>query len=114
MLAMPVFRIYRMKDSHFQQFRWAPHTAGAAEVKLRDYEPAGEVEAPSVYAAWSALRERGEAPRVGDVLESESGELRICKYVGFEEAHWFVPEAKVSPEAASSSPEPAGGNAPVS
>jgi hypothetical protein len=106
MLAVPLFRIYRMKDSHFQQFRWAPHTAGAAEVKRRDYEPAGEVEAPSVYAAWSELRRRGEAARIGDLLESDNGELRICKYVGFEEAHWLVPEARANPEAA-------GGSAPA-
>ncbi len=113
MFGMPVFNIYRMKDSHYQQFKWAPHTAGAAEVKRKDYEPAGTVEAPSVYAAWSELRERGESPRVGDLLESENGELRICKYVGFEEAHWFVPEAKPVPEASTAVVDPAGGNAPA-
>jgi hypothetical protein len=113
MLAMPVFKIYRMKDSHYQQFRWAPHTVGAAEVRRRDYEPAGEVEAPSVYAAWSELRGRGEAPRVGDLLESDSGDLRICKYVGLEEAHWLVPEAKPNPEGAGSNREAAGQNTPA-
>lgn len=114
---MPVFKIYRMKDSHFQQFRWAPHTAGAAQVKLRDYEPAGQVEAPSVYAAWSELREKGDALRVGDLLESGDGDLRICKYVGFEEAHWFVPEIKPSSEGASPGAVPnreaAGENTPT-
>jgi hypothetical protein len=29
---------------------------------------------------------------VGDLLETETGDLRICKYVGFEPAKWFVPE----------------------
>ena len=28
-VAMPAFRIYRIKESPFQHFRWAPHTAGA-------------------------------------------------------------------------------------
>ncbi len=25
---MPVYQIHRLKDSHRQQFRWAPHTPG--------------------------------------------------------------------------------------
>lgn len=117
MLAMPAFKIYRIKDSHYQQFRWAPHTAGAAQVKLRDYVLAGQVEAPSVYAAWSELRDQGDALRVGDLLESVDGGLRICKYVGFEEAHWFVPETKPSSEGASPGTVPmleaAGENTPT-
>ena len=48
----------------------------------------------SPYAAFFASRETGEALQVGDVLETESGDLRIFKYVGFEEARWFVPETK--------------------
>ena len=43
--AMPLYRIYRMKDSPRQQFRWAPHVAGCASVKPRDYEQRGQVEA---------------------------------------------------------------------
>jgi hypothetical protein len=34
---------------------------------------------------------------VGDVLEDESGVLRICKYTGFEEAHWVMPEPPAAP-----------------
>jgi hypothetical protein len=98
---MPSFKIHRIKDSHYQQFRWASHTSGAAQVKPRDYEIAGEVEAESPYAAWALLRDRGEALRVGDLLESDGGGLRICKYVGLEEAHWVVPEPKPAPEASS-------------
>ncbi|HWE49469.1 MAG TPA: hypothetical protein VG273_06755, partial [Bryobacteraceae bacterium] len=64
---------------------------GAANVKLKDYEPSGEVESENEYAAWAILR-NSEAPlQVGDLLETSGGELRICKYVGFEEARWFVP-----------------------
>ena len=50
------------------------------------------VEAASPYAVWLNLRESEQPLDVGDVLEMESGELRIYKYIGFEEARWFVPE----------------------
>ncbi len=91
---MPLFRIYRMKDSPRQQFRWAPHVSGSASLKPRDYEQLGEVEALHEYDAWRLLREAGEPLSVGDLLESESGQLRICKYVGFEPAQWVLPEPK--------------------
>jgi len=94
---MAKYRIYRMKDTPRQQFRWAPHVSGAAGVKARDYEPAGEIEAASEYAAWSMLRVSEHPLGVGDLLEGEDGALRICKYVGFESANWIVPEAKAAP-----------------
>ena len=34
-----------MKDSPRQHFRQAPHVSGAANVKRRDYEEAGQIEA---------------------------------------------------------------------
>lgn len=101
---MPVFRIHRIRDHAFQQFRWAAHTAGTAAVKAKDYEPAGEVEADSAYAAWTALLGSETPLRVGDVLESPGGDLRIFKYIGFEEAHWFIPEPR---------PDAAAGTAPA-
>jgi hypothetical protein len=92
---MPVFRIHRMKDTPRQQFRWAPHVSGAANVKQKDYELSAEVEAENEYAAWALMR-GSEAPlQVGDILELPAGQLRICKYVGFEEARWFMPETPV-------------------
>ena len=103
---MPLFRIYRMKDSPRQQFRWAPHVSGCASLKPKDYEQRGEVEALHEYDAWRLLRESGEALEVGDLLESESA-LRICKYVGFEPAQWILPEPKL-PDAPPPEPEPAG------
>jgi hypothetical protein len=96
MEAMPVFKVFRLKESQYQQFRWAPHTAGAADVKPKDYESDGEIESPTAYTAWNALKESGSPLRVGDLLQSESGDLRICKYVGLEEAHWVLPEAKLA------------------
>jgi hypothetical protein len=91
---MPSYRIHRLKDSVHQQFRFAPHVSGAAVIKERDYEPSTAIDAPTPYAAFFAQRDMGSALLVGDVLETETGELRIFKYVGFEEARWFVPEPK--------------------
>jgi hypothetical protein len=100
---MPLFRIHRMKEAPRQQFKWAPHVSGCAPVKPKDYEQRGEVEALHDYDAWRLLRESGEALAVGDLLEAEDGQLRICKYVGFEPAQWVIPEPKHHGE-----PEPAG------
>ncbi len=94
-----------MKDSPRQQFRAAPHVSGSASAKPKDYEPRGEVEALHEYDAWRILRDSGQPLEVGDLLES-NGQLRICKYVGFEPAQWVIPEPRPHPE-----PEPATPNA---
>ncbi len=91
---MPNYRIHRMKDSPRQQFRFAPHVSGVAHVKPRDYQEGGYIEASNEYEAWRQLRDSEQPLAIGDVLETESGELRICKYVGFEAAQWVVPEIK--------------------
>ncbi len=97
---MPSYRIHRLKHHLRQAFRSAPHVSGAALIKPRDYELADSVEASSPYAAFLAMRESGRPLEVGDVLEDEQGALRICKFVGFEEAQFVLPEAKpsVAPE----------------
>ena len=82
-----------MKDAPRQQFRNAAHVSGAALAKPKDYEAAAEIDADNEYAAWALLRSTEQPLNVGDLLESAEGRLRICKYVGFEEARWFVPEA---------------------
>jgi len=89
---MPVYQIHRLKEAPRQQFRWAPHTSGVTIVKPKDYEPGPAEEADGPYALWLALRDGQDALQVGDVLETQSGELCILKYIGFEEARWFVPE----------------------
>jgi hypothetical protein len=96
---MPAYQIHRLKETQRQQFRWAPHTPGVTIVKLKDYEPAEVVEAASPYALWLALRESERALAVGDLIEvvgdasnQANAELRILKYIGFEEARWYVPE----------------------
>jgi len=80
-----------MKEGPRQHFRLAPHVAGAANVKRKDYEECGQVEAPNEYAAWEQLRPSRQPLDVGDLLETDSGELRICKYIGFEPAAWVLP-----------------------
>ena len=77
-------------------------------MKPKDYEPANNVEAESEYAAWALLRQAERPLSVGDLLETPEGELRICKYVGFDSARWFVPEpAPVAGPQAESAPQEA-------
>ena len=48
------------------------------------------------------LRDSGDTLAVGDLLETEDGQLRICKYVGFEPAQWIIvePRHQAEPESA--------------
>jgi hypothetical protein len=94
---MPSFHIHRLKDHLRQPFRSAPHVSGRAMVKPRDYEPDETVDAASPYAAFFALRDSARPLEVGDLLADENGNLRICKFVGFEEAYWVQPELKADP-----------------
>ena len=91
---MPSYRIHRLRDHLRQQFRFAPHMSGTATLKAKDYAPGDTIEASSPYAAFFQMKEAGTPLEVGDLLESESGSLRVCKYVGFEEAQWMVAEDK--------------------
>lgn len=90
-----------MKEAARQHFRWAPHVSGAANVKRKEYEEAGQIQAPNEYAAWEQLRASEGPLEVGDLLETGGGELRICKYIGFEAAAWVLPPAEPAPAAAS-------------
>lgn len=100
---MPRYRIHRMKDAPRENFRWAPHTGGAAVLKARDYDAVEEIEAGNPYELWKTMAERGHSLHPGDVLErldlensstENSGQLQITKYIGFEPARWFVPDPK--------------------
>lgn len=93
---MASFKIHRLRDTAAAQFRWAPHTSGAAIVKLKDYEPASDpIEASSPYALFNSLRGTAEELRVGDLLELPDASLKIFKYVGLEDASWFVSQANL-------------------
>ncbi|MGA2880496.1 MAG: hypothetical protein ABSG13_16230 [Bryobacteraceae bacterium] len=93
---MLAYQIHRLKETQRQQFRWAPHTPGVTIVKFKDYEAGPVIESASPYALWLELRESDNAIAVGDLIEVvgdlPGGELRILKYIGFEEARWYVPE----------------------
>lgn len=104
---MLTYRIHRMKEAPRQQFRWAPHVSGNAGVKPKDYEEGGQIEAANEYEAWKLLRESETPLSVGDLLEAESGQLRICKYVGFDTAQWVLPELKVRNESVAETGESA-------
>lgn len=97
---MAAYRIFRMREHASQQFRWAPHLSGASQVKRKDYDEGATTEAENEYAAWRLLRDSGTPLRVGDLLETDAGELRICKYVGFDVAQWVAPEVKSGLESA--------------
>ncbi|MFN0104079.1 MAG: hypothetical protein ACKV2U_18590 [Bryobacteraceae bacterium] len=95
---MPTYRIFRMKEQSRLSFRAAPHTSGETAVKLKDYVEAGPVEAVNAYEAWELLRATDRPLEVGDILESELGGIQICKYIGFDDAKWIVPEVKSTME----------------
>ena len=107
---MALYRIYRIKDQASQQFRWAPHVSGASQIKPKDYDEGGSIEASNEYAAWQALRDSETPLRVGDLLESPAGELRICKYVGFDAAQWIAPEIKTGLESVPAASGPTQGS----
>ena len=96
-----------MKDSPRQQFRWAPHVSGCASVKPKDYEQDGELEAQNEYDAWERTKKSEKPLELGDILETENGQLRICKYVGFEPAQWILPEQKQQTETEPAPHQPA-------
>lgn len=98
-----------MKEQARTSFRAAPHTSGETAVKLKDFLEAGSVDAANAYEAWDSLRAAEQPLDVGDVLESELGEIRIYKYIGFENAKWILPEVKPAQEAV---PVPAGDPTP--
>ena len=91
---MPSFRIHRLRDHLRQPFRFAPHVSGTASIKPRDYLPGETAQASSPYSLYFELRNSGTPLEPGDVLETETGGLRIFKFVGFEEAQWVIPEPK--------------------
>ena len=95
---MPVYRIYRLQESRRGRFRWAPHASGATPVNPKDYQQEGTTEAATPYAAWFQMKDSQAPLQLGDLLETATGELRIYKYVGFEEAYWVLPPVKTGLE----------------
>jgi hypothetical protein len=103
---MPCFRIYWLTDDHLDAFRQKPPRNGPEPVRIKHYVEGADMEAVSPYDAW--LRLQGDAPErqgrrvfgVGDILQSETGSLEICRYWGFEPAIWVdVEQVESSTEA---------------
>jgi hypothetical protein len=109
---MPEYRVFRLKENLRHQFRSAPHLSGVTGVKPKDYEESDTIEAESPYAAWHSVRGTTRELAVGDLLCIDEREMRILKYIGFEEARWILPEAKPPvppvPDGASSEHSPVG------
>ncbi|MBI3666454.1 MAG: hypothetical protein HY236_09575 [Acidobacteria bacterium] len=110
---MSRYRIHYLKESQRSHVRNAPPVPGPVRLKMKDYQPGGTIEAATPYAAWKQLRKQeGETCpiQVGDALETDTGALLVCRYVGFEPAEWFVPEpppAAPAPQAGSQTVPPA-------
>lgn len=94
---MASFKIHRLRESAAAQFRWTPQTSGPAVVKQKDYVCEEEMEGASAYALFNSLRGTAQALKVGDVLELADGKLHIFKYVGLEDASWWVAPVKGEP-----------------
>lgn len=97
---MPRYRVYCLRDDLSRRFRELPPSTVHKQLKQREYELAGELEAANPYAAWRALQSPGseESPlslrrsfAVGDLLEQEDGKLQLCLFGGFEDASWWTP-----------------------
>ena len=105
---MPAYRVHRLRAHLRHGFRNAPHVSGAATVKPRDYIAGDTIEAATPYAAYFTVRETENRLEPGDLLETEAGELRIFKFVGFEEARWVQPEPQPESQETQAAPaEPA-------
>jgi hypothetical protein len=108
---MPLYRVLYLKDqTAMDRFRALPPPNGPANIKAKDYVPACEIEAPNEYAVWRILQAEGARERdlrpmgVGDVLEAivpdAPGKPRVCRYVGFDDAVWYVFEPREKKTAA--------------
>ncbi len=93
---MPSYQVFRLKENLRQQFRWAPHLSGVTALKPKDYDEAFTLDSASPYAAWHELKGGDRELAVGDVLACGELDVRILKYIGFEEARWIVPEQRQS------------------
>src|SRR5712692_576982 len=60
LITMPRYRIFHLKESQRRHFQQAPPGQAPPKLKMKDYEPGGEIEAASPYAAWKQLREGEE------------------------------------------------------
>lgn len=96
---MARYRIFYLKDSHITARREGPPKSKDTLLQPRHYEEQGELEAESPYDVWERLQGE-EAERrgirklgVGDAIETETREVLICNFWGFDRAKWRSPES---------------------
>jgi hypothetical protein len=96
---MPRYRVFYLRDDLSLRFRELPPASPRKELKARDYELAGEMEAAGPYAVWQALQSPGSEAcplavrrpfAVGDAVEQVEGQLQLCVFGGFEDAAWWT------------------------
>src|SRR2546425_12537294 len=103
---MPIYRVHYLKDPPaIERFRAHGPPEGVTSLKPKDYVQVTEIEAPHEYAVWKQLQGEGAQERklrpmgVGDVLEVEARQPRVCRFAGFDDAVWFTFEPKQKPGA---------------
>ena len=107
---MPRYKLFYLRDSLVQKFRESAPKAKPYGLRARDYDEAGEIEAPGPYGAWKLLREPEDAEErrefgVGDALELEPSDVVVLNHWGFDRAEWRHTEAEPGEAVAVSQPE---------
>ena len=115
---MARYRIFYLKDSQIAPRREGPPKPKGTTLQPRHYEEQGELEADSPYDLWGRLQGEEAEQRgirklgVGDAIETESRQVLICNFWGFDPAEWRSAETHPEPGAESGSgndpPEGAG------
>lgn len=98
---MPLFRVFYLREDLSRRFQETPSGSARRQLKPKEYTLVTEIDAANEYAAWKALQAAETLPRrfsAGDVLEEQEGKPRLCVFGGFEEATWYVPEARQPPD----------------
>ena len=102
---MPRYRIFYLNDSHITARRESAPKPKGTLLKPRHYEEQGEMEAESPYDVWERLQGEEAEQRgirklgVGDAIETESREVLICNFWGFDKAKWRSTETNPEPGA---------------
>ncbi len=96
---MARYRILYLKDAYITSRRESAPKPKGTLLKPLHYEEQGEMEAESPYDVWKRLQAEEAEQRgirnmgVGDAIETESGDVLICNFWGFDRAQWHSVEA---------------------
>jgi hypothetical protein len=106
---MARYRIFYLNDSRITARRESAPKPKGTLLQPRHYDDQGEIEAESPYDVWKRLQGEEAGQRgirtlgVGDAIETESREVLICNFWGFDRAQWI--SAETHPEAGTDSAE---------